>query len=168
MKSEEAKAWPDVTVSLGVESEDMDTRGNDWMGMAGVQVPLPLFDRNQGGISAARAEVHRAAEELKAAEARLAAEYEGLRTSAVALDASRRALAADAIPARERELALAESAARGGRTDLAPALMAKLGVIELKEKLVETELAIAEKVVRGSRSSDATRRGGASRGATRK
>jgi cobalt-zinc-cadmium efflux system outer membrane protein len=149
VRHEEAKAWPDVTVSLGAENEDMEGRGPDWMGMVGVQVPLPLFDRNQGAIAAAEAEARRAAEELKAAEARLAAEYEGLRGSAAALETSRRMLATEAIPAREREQSLAEAAARGGRTDLAPALMARLGVIELREKLLETEIAVAEKVARG-------------------
>jgi cobalt-zinc-cadmium efflux system outer membrane protein len=148
LESEEAKAIPDVTVSVGVENEEIGRRGTDFMGMVGVSMPLPLFDRNQGAIAAARAEVRRAEVLLREAEARALAAEQGLLRAAEELTASRRVLASEALPARERELALAEAAARGGRTDLAPAIEARLAVLDLREALVERDLAIAEMLVR--------------------
>ncbi|MCU0725818.1 MAG: TolC family protein [Planctomycetes bacterium] len=148
VSSEEAKAIPDVTVALGVENEEIGRRGHDFMGMAGVTMPLPLFDRNQGAIAAARAEVRRTEVMLREAEARALAEVEGLSSTAEELAASRRTLASEALPARERVLSLAEAAARGGRTDLVPAIEGRLAVLDLREAIIERDLAVAEKLVR--------------------
>ena len=63
------QAIPDVTVSLGVRRIEAD-KGNAML--VGVSVPLPLFDRNRGNISAALAEKQGA--EARATAARLDAE----------------------------------------------------------------------------------------------
>ncbi len=58
---ERTRAAPDATVSVGARRY----AGDDATALvAGVSVPLPLFDQNRGGVSAAQAE-------LRAAEARL-------------------------------------------------------------------------------------------------
>jgi cobalt-zinc-cadmium efflux system outer membrane protein len=56
---EKAKAVPDITVSAGPKylAEPRDTAF-----VAGVSIPLPIFDRNQGNISAARARLNKTRE----------------------------------------------------------------------------------------------------------
>ena len=65
-----AKAIPDVTVTAGV------TRFNQFDDRAyriGIAVPLPLFDRNQGGVLEANRRLDKAADEQRATESRLLA-----------------------------------------------------------------------------------------------
>lgn len=90
---ERRRAAPDVTVSVGVrrfEEEDATAL------VAGLSVPLPIFDRNRGNIAAAQAEVSAAEARMNAA--RLEAEA-AVRTSADRLTAAETRLAA----AREGE-----------------------------------------------------------------
>lgn len=54
--------WPNVTVGAGYTRQN-ETRGDDWT--LGVSVPLPLWDRNQGNILAADAQVSQALERVR-------------------------------------------------------------------------------------------------------
>lgn len=65
---EKTKAVPDITVSLGM-SQYLLT--NSYAMVAGVSVPLPVFDRNQGGILAAERLRTKAEDERRAAEVRV-------------------------------------------------------------------------------------------------
>lgn len=62
----QAQVWPDVTVSAGVQYLD---EGDDAAGLVSFSVPLPLFDRNQGGILEARFNKAKALQEQHAAAA---------------------------------------------------------------------------------------------------
>lgn len=63
-----AKAVPDVTVSAGVmRFSQFDDRAY----MIGISVPLPLFDRNLGGVLEASRRLDKAADEQRAVESRL-------------------------------------------------------------------------------------------------
>lgn len=65
---EKTKAIPDVTVSLGVSKYLMP---GDYALVAGVSLPLPVFNRNQGGILEAERRRTKAIEERRAAEVRV-------------------------------------------------------------------------------------------------
>lgn len=52
----EARQWPTVTPSLGARR--FESTG-DWALVAGVRVPLPVFDRNQGRLAESRAALAR-------------------------------------------------------------------------------------------------------------
>jgi len=54
---EESKAIPDVTMILGMKNSLIP---NEYTMLAGFSIPLPLFDRNQGNISAAQYRVNKA------------------------------------------------------------------------------------------------------------
>ncbi|WP_347244870.1 TolC family protein [Thermogutta sp.] len=54
--------WPNVTLGAGYTRQN-ETRGDDWT--LGVSVPLPLWDRNQGNIMAADAQVSQALERVR-------------------------------------------------------------------------------------------------------
>ncbi|MGH2769420.1 MAG: TolC family protein, partial [Actinomycetota bacterium] len=62
---EESRAVPDLTVSLGV-TQFTDT--DDSALVAGVSIPLPVLNRNQGNIEAAHQRLTKAMEERRAAE----------------------------------------------------------------------------------------------------
>ena len=104
-------AWPDLELyALGLHDEFQE---EDYFGL-GFGLPLPLFDRNQGGRAAARAGLIRARRALAAECARLAAEL-----AAAQSDLARaRELAAlydeEILPRLEENCALvAERVARG-------------------------------------------------------
>jgi cobalt-zinc-cadmium efflux system outer membrane protein len=69
--AERAKAVPDVTVTAGV------TRFNqfdDHAYMIGISIPLPLFDRNRGGVLEASRRLDKATDELRAVQSRVLTE----------------------------------------------------------------------------------------------
>ena len=68
VKLEEAKGIPDLRVSLGTKYHH---ESDDRAFIAGVSIPLPIFDRNRGGILEARNQVSKAEEESKAARSRV-------------------------------------------------------------------------------------------------
>jgi cobalt-zinc-cadmium efflux system outer membrane protein len=65
---EKARAVPDVTAILGVSKYLMP---DDYALVAGVSLPLPVFNRNQGGILEAEHRHTKAIEERRAAEVRV-------------------------------------------------------------------------------------------------
>lgn len=68
VEAERAEAVPDVTVSAGVTRfSQFDDRAY----MVGISIPIPVFDRNRGGILEASRRLDKAADERRAAEARL-------------------------------------------------------------------------------------------------
>jgi len=70
---ERARVYPDVFASAGVRRL---AASDDTALVAGLAVPLPLFDRNQGALAAAESDLRKAGHERRAVEARLTAELE--------------------------------------------------------------------------------------------
>jgi len=79
---EKAKAVPDVTATLGASKYLMP---NDYALVVGFSIPLPVFDRNQGGILEAEHRLAKAEEERRSAEVRIAT---ALNTAYQRLDAA--------------------------------------------------------------------------------
>ena len=67
---EKAKARVDLTLSGGVKYLN---EPDDGAFIVGIGVPLPIFDRNQGGIREAKVELAKAAEERRSAETEMTA-----------------------------------------------------------------------------------------------
>lgn len=80
---EQAKRIPDLTLSLGVRSYEAT---DDNALVAGIAITLPLFDRNQGAIGAARVRQAQARDQARAARLHLQTE---LSQAWVALQATR-------------------------------------------------------------------------------
>ena len=70
--AEKAKAVPDITVSVG---RRRFSQFEDHAYMLGVSIPIPLFDRNRGGIVETHRRLDKAMDEQRAAEDRLLAEF---------------------------------------------------------------------------------------------
>lgn len=79
---EKAKAVPDVTATLGASKYLMP---NDYALVVGFSIPLPVFNRNQGGILEAEHRLTKAEEERRSAEVRIAT---ALNTAYQRLDAA--------------------------------------------------------------------------------
>jgi cobalt-zinc-cadmium efflux system outer membrane protein len=146
-KEAEAGAWPDFVV--GLSYEDFDEQNGGRVRSLGVmfEMPLPLFDRNQGSIRASRSELRRAETLTRDARLKIATAHAEAIETARALETSRQARRDEVIPALAEDLALAEAAYRSGRTDLAPVLDARLALAEEELAAVRVEERLAEKVL---------------------
>ncbi|ACG77844.1 metal ion efflux outer membrane factor protein family [Phenylobacterium zucineum HLK1] len=132
LRVERRRAVPDVTVSIGVRRFEADDAAAL---VAGVSVPLPLFDQNRGNIAAARAEA--AAAEARLNAARLEAE------SAVRTSAARSAAAESRLSAARQGESTAHEAYRlarigyeAGRLPLAELVAARRALAEAREQTI--------------------------------
>jgi len=149
-RADEAQAHADAipTPSLGVQTFATTDPSGLAIG-AGISVPLPLFDRNQGAIARARAEHHHRDLELAARSTELAL---ALETAQRLLALRHEALAefrAGALARLPRLRAMAESAYRSGQGGIVVLLdaldaitEARLREIELAAAVVDAELAV--------------------------
>ncbi|WP_084190932.1 TolC family protein [Methylomarinum vadi] len=72
LQSEQAKAVPDLTVKLGGTHF---LQNQDYVANVGISMPLPVFDRNQGGIAAAERRLDKTDAELRAVRFRVDSEF---------------------------------------------------------------------------------------------
>lgn len=80
----------------------------------GVQIELPIFNRNQGGISRAEAEIERAAKQLVAARQRIVAEVREAYTQLLLAREAHQLWRARVLPPLEQDIRLAQTAYRAG------------------------------------------------------
>jgi cobalt-zinc-cadmium efflux system outer membrane protein len=136
VRVEQTRSAPDLTVSLGVRR----LAGEDATALVGgVSVPLPIFDRNRGAVSAAQAE-------LRAADARLAAARLDAQADARA-GRARMAAAQSRIQAARQGEAAAEEAYRltrvgyqGGKLPLSELLAGRRALAEARAQTLNAQL----------------------------
>lgn len=93
--AERAKAVPDVTLSAGVTRfSQFDDRAY----MVGIAIPIPLFDRNRGGILEANRRLDKATDEQRAVEARLTTDLAQAYQRLAAIDTEIGILRASLLP----------------------------------------------------------------------
>jgi cobalt-zinc-cadmium efflux system outer membrane protein len=143
----EAERIPDVTAGFGVrrinqlpeEVEDAGDRPipNDTALVAGISFPLPIFDRNQGNILAAKASIGKGGQESRAAATRvqsaLARSYNALNSAY----AEATAIQHDVIPALQSvydRITIGYRERQKGYLDL---LVAQSSLVEVRERHVE-------------------------------
>ncbi len=126
---ERSKRLPDVRVSAGVRRYE---ESSDNAFVVGIAIPLPLFDRNQGGIAEAGHRYAKALEERKAEEVRARTELANVHQALSISFAEASALRADVLPAAQQTLDAARTAYREGRVGL-------LDVLEAQRLLVEAQ-----------------------------
>jgi outer membrane protein, heavy metal efflux system len=106
---EESRAIPDLTVSLGVTQF---TDSDDSALLAGVSIPLPVLNRNQGNIEAAHQRLTKAMEERRAAEVLVTTALNTAYQSLAAAHAEVTTLRQEVLPGAESAF---EAASRGYR-----------------------------------------------------
>lgn len=136
VRVERTRGTPDVAVSLGVRRFN----GDDATAMVGgVSVPLPVFDRNRGNVSAARAELAGAEARLNAA--RLDAEAETRSATARALAAHTRIAAArEGEQAADEAYRLTRIGYQAGKLSLAELNAARRALTEARAQTLDARL----------------------------
>jgi len=131
---ERANAIPDLTLFAG--GRNLQETGDNAF-VAGISIPLPLFNRNQGGIAAARAARSKAREEVRAsysqAVASLAASYRDLSTAF----SEARTLQEQILPAAEQSFEAADLGYREGKFGFLEVLDAQRTLFEVRGQYIE-------------------------------
>ena len=116
---EELSARPDLSILYGYKRTQLvDTNAGTNTALAGLQITLPIADRNQGNREAAAAEVHRQEQLLMQARAEVRADYFGARQE---YDLRRQEVVDTLQPLREHGATIsniAQQAYQQGGTDL--------------------------------------------------
>lgn len=111
--------------------------------VAGVSLPLPVFDRNWGAIAAARANVEAATARRGAAVATTRGRIATAIAAAEAADARVRALEGAAIPEAAEALRLTDLSYRAGKSPLVELLDAQATLAAAQAALIDARLAQA-------------------------
>ncbi len=127
-------AVPDVEVEAGVRHfNDVD----DTAFVVGLSLPLPLFDRNQGGVLEARVNVKKAEQERRAAEVRvrsaLSVNYEEL----AATYAEATSLTRDVLPAARSSFEATREAFTQGKLGYLDVLDAQRTLIDIQSQQID-------------------------------
>ena len=125
-----AAAIPDVALSAGLAYEE--ETGNEAVQFA-ISMPLPLFDRNQGNIAAARAEVDRTREEGRAVVIALRADLAGQWHELQAVVEEATAIEREMLPGARKALGAAQQAYQSGKLEY-------LAVLDAQQTLFEAEM----------------------------
>lgn len=140
-----ALAVPDLTLSLGLRQFQ---QSDDTAMLAGVSLPLPLFDRNQGGIAAAGAALNQNRYRQQAALARSRTALANSHAALVAAQGQARVLREQVLPAAQRAFEAAELGYQVGKFDYLTVLDAQRTLFEVRgqylEALTAAQLALAE------------------------
>lgn len=145
---ERAKQAPDPSVRAGFR-QLRETDSSAFV--VGLSVPLPIWNRNSGGIAAARAEASRAEYEVKARERLLARETAYLASQAAAARGEIAAYATRIIPGTERAHRETLSAYAQGGLSYIEVLDAEAALIAARERQVAARLMFHRSEIRLAR-----------------
>lgn len=139
----QAQAEGRIDPSVGIGARRIEETGDRAL-LASLSVPIAMFDRNQGNIAAARAEI-RAAQALRdAAQAQAAARIGNAETAFDAALTRVRALQDVAAPQASEAVRLADLAYRAGRIPLTELLDAQEAFAAAQSQLIDAHLALVE------------------------
>jgi len=137
---ERRRATPDLNVSFGVRRLAGDDAA---AAVAGLSLPLPLFDRNRGAVKSAQAEADAARARLLIAQAEAIADRRGAEGEVHAADRSAAAAREGEDAAREA-YRLARLGYEAGKLPLLELLSARRDLIAARQRHIEARLARAK------------------------
>ena len=140
-----AGAWPNMTLSAGFRRFEQT---GDHAFLAGVSVPLPLFDRNQDATRAARLRYQGAELNAQVVETRLRAQQASLVARSRAFASRLDRLEGEALPLAEQAYFAAAEGYRVGKFDLTATLDARRSLIETRAAVIEARLALETEMLR--------------------
>lgn len=135
IRVERSLAWQNPTLSLGYRQ--FATDDNEGALVAGVSIPLGVFDRNQGSIARARAEQRRAEFDLEAGRRTLMREVAALQRSLVADAIAVAATEQEVIPQAERALNLAQEGYNRGAFSYLDVIEAQRALSDARQARVD-------------------------------
>jgi cobalt-zinc-cadmium efflux system outer membrane protein len=130
---ERAGTIPDVTLVFGVR-KFRETNANALV--AGLEFPLPFFDRNQGGRMAAQAQVSQSVYRRDAAIAELTSGLQSAYQDLLAAHYQARGIQQEIMPAAEQANEAAQIGYREGKFDFLDALDAQRTLFEVKAEYI--------------------------------
>lgn len=133
LASEKAARAPDLEASIGIQRFEED--GTDSLAF-GIGVPLPLFDRNQGNIAAARHALAKAEAARRATESALAAELANAHGTLRSAHGRALTLRSKVVPVMEEAFAAAREGYSQGKFGFLDMLDAQRGLFEARGALV--------------------------------
>jgi cobalt-zinc-cadmium efflux system outer membrane protein len=131
---EQASRKPDVTVSAGYRRLNEEEQ-NAWI--AGISIPLPLFDKRQGAIAEARIRRDKALQEKKALEWDLRSRLTQARHDLEIAMSETKTLLQTALPAAKDAVSAVEEGYRFGKFDFLNVLDAQRTYAELQRRYIE-------------------------------
>lgn len=131
----------DPSVGIGVRRLE---ETNDTALVAGISLPLPIFDRNRGNVAAALAQVRAAEARRIAAAAQADTRFNNARTNLEAASARVTALQAVAVPQAAEAVRLTDISYRAGRSSLLELLDAQEALTAAQSELIDARHALAE------------------------
>lgn len=150
VRQQQVAARLDPSVGIGVRrNQELDDFGL----VAGVSVPIPIFDRNRGNIAAARAGVRTAEANRAAALATATARLANAQTALTGANARLSALEGAAIPEAAEAVRLSELAYRAGKIGLQELLAAQDALSTARRQLIDARLDRARAVAALTRAS---------------
>ena len=131
-----AGAIPDVTAGVGYK-HTRDTEEHDHAIVAGVSIPLPLFDRNQGEILKARYSLLRAKAQRRAVEVKLHTDFEKAYQTLASAYSEAVSLRDDVLPAARSSYEASGKSFEQGKAGYLDVLDAQRTLIEVREQYIE-------------------------------
>jgi cobalt-zinc-cadmium efflux system outer membrane protein len=131
---EKSKAVPDVTVAAGAKYL---TGPDDTAFVVGVSIPLPIFDRNQGTISAARAQLYKTRELARQANVAIQTQLVDAYKSMLSAYEQTVSLKEKIIPASQQVFDATQEGYRYGKFGYLDLLDAQRTLFEAKQQYLE-------------------------------
>ncbi|NQT92536.1 MAG: TolC family protein, partial [Lentisphaerae bacterium] len=132
--SEKAARVPDLGASIGVQRFWED---GTYSLSGGIGVPLPLFDRNQGNIAAAKHELAKAEAMRRASESALAAELADVHARLTFAHRRTRTLRSKVVPAMEEAFSATQNGYEQGKFGFLDVLDAQRGMFAARGELLD-------------------------------
>lgn len=137
VRAARAGTVPDITLRIGTKREAVT---EDQSLLAGVSLPLPLFNRNQGERRAAHAELNAAEATLAAEKLQVEAEITSQRQQLEAAHAEARALQEGVLGTAEQAFAATREGYRAGKFGLLELLDAQRALIDTRNAYLDSLL----------------------------
>ncbi|BET65981.1 TolC family protein [Opitutales bacterium ASA1] len=136
LELEQAQAAQDISVGGGVR---FLREGSDAALVAGVSIPIPVRNRNQGNIRAARESLAGAEQGVRAVEVELSAEFTAAWHDLSAAHKAAQALSRQALPATEEAYRAVRGAYEQGLLPLIDVLDAQRALVAVRREILDTE-----------------------------
>lgn len=137
-----ASAYPDVTLTVG--QRELDDLGERTL-QVGVSIPLPIFDRNQGGKTEALSRLQQAQEQQQAALVQARTDLQVAWQALQLARAEAEILRADLLPNAEAVFAAASEAYRAGKFGLLDVLDAQRTLFAVNEQHLQAVLSFHQR-----------------------
>lgn len=131
----QAERLPDITVGVGVR---LFERFGDQALEVGVRLPLPLLDRRQGEVAAARARLQQSTVEQQAGAVRDRESLRTLHSRLTDLEGSYRLIQEQMLPAAEESFAASLDVQRYGKVSLLELLDAQSALMAARDSQLDT------------------------------